>query len=133
MAIRIENKNPLDINKRVAIGVSIPFNSDVAFKSVYTTSEQVKYNIINFILTNHNERVFNPNYGSNLRAFLFSGITEDNLKGLETKLNNDIKSNFPTVNINSLTLVPSYDENSIQLNIDFSVYNNNPQSIQIIL
>ena len=26
MAIRIPNKNPLDLSKRIAIGVAIPFN-----------------------------------------------------------------------------------------------------------
>ena len=50
MAIRIANKNPLDINKRVAIGVAIPFNADDVFKSNYTTLEQIKSNIINFIV-----------------------------------------------------------------------------------
>ena len=49
MAIRIQNKNPLDISKRVAIGVSIPFNSDSVFTSTYTTVDQTKYNIINYL------------------------------------------------------------------------------------
>ena len=55
MAIRIQNKNPLDINKRVAVGVSIPFNNDSVFTSTYTTIDQTKYNIINYLLTNNDE------------------------------------------------------------------------------
>jgi phage baseplate assembly protein W len=133
MAIRIANKNPLEVSKRTAIGVSIPFNATDVFNSTYTTVDQVKSNLINYLLTNVGERVLNPNFGSNLRAFLFEGITEFNLKSLEIKLTNDIQNNFPNVTIESLTLTPSYEENSIQLDISLSVYNGNTQTIQILL
>ena len=91
MAIRIQNKNPLDINKRVAVGVSIPFNNDSVFTSTYTTIDQTKYNIINYLLTNNDERVLNPNFGANIRAQLFGQITPETLSALEIKLTNDIK------------------------------------------
>ena len=133
MAIRIANKNPLEVSKRTAIGVSIPFNATDVFNSTYTTVDQVKSNLINYLLTNVGERVLNPNFGSNLRAFLFEGITEFNLKSLEIKLTNDIQNYFPNVTIESLTLTPSYEENSIQLDISLSVYNGDTQTIQILL
>ena len=66
MAYRIPNKNPIDVGSRVAIGVSIPFNAPQVFTQTYTTQDQVKSNIINFILTNKGERVFNPTFGSNI-------------------------------------------------------------------
>ena len=130
MAIRIQNKNPLDINKRVAVGVSIPFNNDSVFTSTYTTIDQTKYNIINYLLTNNDERVLNPNFGANIRAFLFEDITEPNLRALEMKLQNDIPLYFSNVTITRLNFVPLYDSNTIQLNIDFNVYET-PQNIQI--
>ena len=159
MAIRIPNKHPLDVNKRVAVGVAIPFNGtgtsagnllfadknnstnlspiystgNSIFTSTYTTVEQIRYNIINFILTNKNERVLNPNFGGNLRAFLFSNITNDNLQALELKLSNDIQNNFPSVNLNNLTLTPYYDENIVKLDMEFTVYNGTSQNIQILL
>ena len=130
MAIRIQNKNPLDINKRVAVGVSIPFNNNSVFTSTYTTVDQTKYNIINYLLTNNNERVLNPNFWANIRAFLFEDITEPNLRALEMKLQNDIPLYFPNVKITRLNFVPLYDSNTIQLNIDFNIYET-PQNIQI--
>jgi phage baseplate assembly protein W len=160
MAVRLPNKHPLDINKRVAVGVSIPFNGtgtstnnvllspsskpDVEnisptystgnsiFNSTYTTTEQIKSNIINYVLTNKGERVLNPNFGSNLRAFIFENMTESNLIALEIKLTNDIKDNFPSVNVISLTLTPAYEANAIQLDIVYSIYGNEAQNIQII-
>jgi phage baseplate assembly protein W len=133
MAIRIANKNPLEVSRRTAIGVAIPFNATDVFRSTYTTVDQVKSNIINYLLTNTGERVLNPDFGSNLRAYLFENITEGNLEALEIKLLNDIKNNFPNVIIDQLTLTPSYDENSVTLDFNLSVYNGNPQTVQIIL
>ena len=133
MAFRIANKNPLEINGKTAIGVAIPFNVDDVFRSTYTTVDQVKSNIINYLLTNTGERVLNPNFGSNLRAYLFEGITEANLRALEIKLTNDIQNYFPNVTINQLTFTPSYEENDISLDFNLSVYNGTPQTVQIIL
>jgi phage baseplate assembly protein W len=133
MAFRIANKNPLEVNGKTAIGVAIPFNVDDVFRSTYTTVDQVKSNIINYLLTNTCERVLNPNFGSNLRAFLFDNITEANLRALEIKLTNDIQNYFPNVTIDLLTLTPSYEENAIALDFNLSVYNGTPQTVQIIL
>jgi len=93
----------------------------------------MKSNIVNFILTNKGERVLNPNFGSNLREFLFEDINESTLKALEIKLTNDIQNNFPNVTINSLTLNPLQDDNTIQLSLSLSVYNGDIQTIQILL
>jgi phage baseplate assembly protein W len=133
MAFRIANKNPLEVNGKTAIGVAIPFNVDDVFRSTYTTVDQVKSNVINYLLTNTNERVLNPNFGSNLRAYLFEGITEANLRALEIKLTNDIQNYFPNVTVDQLTFTPSYEENAITLDFNLSVYNGTPQTVQIIL
>jgi phage baseplate assembly protein W len=133
MAIRIPNQNPLDINQRVAVGVAIPFSSPSVFTQTFTTLDQIKSNIINFILTNTGERVLNPTFGANLRAQLFENITADNLSALEIKLINDIKRYFPSVRIDQLTLSPIYDDNTIQLVMVYSVLNNTTQTIQITL
>jgi phage baseplate assembly protein W len=131
MAFQLPPQNPLDINKRVAIGVSIPFNQNYIFNSTYTTVDQIKSNIINYILTNNNERIYNPTFGSNLRKILFEGIDENTLQALKPKLINDLQNIFPVVNVVNLDFVPMYDENAIQLNIYYTVYNSNPQTIQI--
>jgi len=165
MAVRLPNKHPLDINKRVAVGISIPFNGkgttfnnllytssadsptlpsgvdnqsptystgNSVFSLTYTTIDQIKSNMINYILTNKGERVLNPNFGSNLRAFIFENITESNLRALEIKLTNDIKNNFPSVDVISITLTPAYESNAVQLDIIYSIYGSTAQNIQII-
>lgn len=134
MAIRIPNQHPLDINQRVAVGVSIPFsNTESVFNLTYTTIDQIKSNMINYILTNNGERILNNNFGSNLRAQLFENLTLDKLKALEIKLTNDIKKYFTQVKIKQLTLTPSYDDNTIKLSLVYSILNNVEENIQIDL
>lgn len=132
MAYRIPNQHPLDLNQRVAVGVSIPFsNTNDVFNSTYTTIDQIKSNLINFILTNRGERRLNPNYGSNLRQYLFEPINPSTINALEIKLTNDIKTNFPSVRVNQLTLAPIYDNNAVQIVINYSVLNNAAQTITV--
>lgn len=63
--------NPIDVQTDVAIGVPFPFNAEGVFYSTYTTSDQVKSNLLNVLLTEPGERVFKPNFGVGLRKQLF--------------------------------------------------------------
>jgi phage baseplate assembly protein W len=131
MAYRIPNKHPLDINQRVGVGVSIPFNGPAVFNTTYTTSEQIKSNIINYILTNNNERVFNPNFGANLRAQLFENVTPISVSNLENNLIRDINNLFPNIRVLSINIQPLYDENIVNISITYSILNNTPETINI--
>jgi phage baseplate assembly protein W len=133
MAYRIPNKNPIDVGSRVAIGVSIPFNTPQVFTQTYTTQDQIKSNIINYILTDRGERVFNPTFGSNIRASLFENITQDLLQTLEVTLNEDLSTYFPNVNFSNITITPEYDENAISIKIEYSLYNGPTNEINIVL
>ena len=133
MAYRIPNKNPIDVGSRVAIGVSLPFNTPQVFTQTYTTQDQIKSNIINYILTDRGERVFNPTFGSNIRASLFENITQDLLQTLEVTLNEDLSTYFPNVNFSNITITPEYDENAISIKIEYSLYNGPTNEINIVL
>ena len=71
MAFGAKKIFPIDTAPSVAVGVDIPFNAPAVFKSNYTTQASIKNNLINFFLTNKNERYLNPTFGGNLRAFIF--------------------------------------------------------------
>jgi phage baseplate assembly protein W len=138
MAYRIENNNPLDLDYKLAVGVSVPFvgsiisGSDAVFSSTYTTTEQLRSDIINYILTNKNERVLNPNYGSDLRRFVFQNITGINLNNLKLQIIDGLKVNFPQITVNNVIITPDHDVNSINIIIDYS-FAGNINSIDITL
>ena len=133
MAYRVPNKNPIDVGLRVAIGVSLPFNVPQVFTQTYTTQEQIKFNIINYVLTDRGERVFNPTFGSNIRASVFENITPTLLQNLQITLQDDLKMNFPSVNFYKIEITPNYDTNVINIAIYYSVYNNPVTEINITL
>ena len=112
-----------DLRPSTALGVAIPFSAPNVFTSVYTTLEQTKYNIINFMLTDTRERPFNPNFGAGLRSRLFEQIVETDLDSLKATISNQIESYFPNVLVNSLNIQGNPDDNSISVELTYSLRN----------
>lgn len=113
--------NPLDLQKNIAIGVSLPFNGPGVFNSTFTTKDQIKSNLVNLLLTSTGERIMNPNFGTYLKRFLFEGITDSNLESLKDNLLNSISIYIPDITVTSIIITPNTDYNSIDLNIDYVV------------
>lgn len=123
MAQIINQKIPIDSNTRKAIGFGFPFNGSAVFNPTYQTKDQVKANLINYILTNKGERVFNPNFGSNLRELLFENIENNTLEILRQRIQNDISTYFPFILVQEIELNGRPDENSIDFKLSYSVPN----------
>ena len=111
--------NPLDLQKNIAIGVSLPFNGPGVFKSTYTTKDQIKSNLINLLLTDKGERVMNPNFGTNLKRFLFEGITDNNLETLKDNILSSILTYIYEITVTNIILVPNTDNNLVSLTIEY--------------
>jgi phage baseplate assembly protein W len=125
MAFNPQQINPVDLNPNVAVGVDLPLNGPSVFKSNFTTKDATKNNLINFFLTNPGERYLNPSFGAGLRAFIFEQITDDNLGSLQDNLNSQLSTFFPNVRISSLNVLREDDNNTIIVEIKYSVLNSN--------
>jgi phage baseplate assembly protein W len=124
--------NPLDLQKNVAIGVSLPF--DKPFTSTYTTKDQIKSNLINLLLTGTGERLMNPLFGTELRRFLFEGINESNIENLKNSLLNSISFFIPEITVVDIIVVSNIDYNSIDLSVNYVLnISNAPDQITIQL
>jgi phage baseplate assembly protein W len=113
--------NPINLNKNITIGISLPFNAPSAFRSTYSFKDQLKYNLINLLLTDKGERIFNPNFGTNIRRQLFNQIEEDTYNVLIDDIRNTIELYIPQVTIEKLEAVPSYDQNTIIINLTYRI------------
>lgn len=120
--------NTLDLNPNQGIGVALPFNPDNIFTINYTTKDQIKSNLLNFMLTNKGERFFNPNYGANIRALLFEQYTD--LGQIRNSLISSIGENFPTISVNSLDFQTEVDNSSLKIVLNYTV-NNKTDSLVI--
>lgn len=121
MAQIISNKAPIDLNKRKAIGFGFPLNGDAVFVPTYQTKDQIQADLINFCLTNKGERVFNPNFGLNLRALLFENITDTSLDELKELVAAGIANNSPQINVKELEFINDPDFNTINFILKYTI------------
>ena len=123
MARIIQNKFPIDSEARKAVGFGFPLNGNAVFVPTYQTRDQIKANIINYLLTNQGERVFNPDFGGDLRNLLFEQIEESTLDDLKQRIEDDLTVFFPTVVIKEIKFDNSPDENTINFILTYAIEN----------
>jgi phage baseplate assembly protein W len=114
--------NPLDLQKNIAIGIKLPFNGPSGpFNSTYSTQDQTKYNLINLLLTNKGERIFNPQFGMDLQKILFEGITEDTLAIVKNLIITNTNYYMPGVQIQDVIISEDIDHNSISVTVNYTL------------
>lgn len=119
----INNAFPTINSGSAALGFSFPLSGPAVFNPTYTIKEVVKTNLLNWLLTNEGERVFRPNFGANLRALLWEGINEGTTEALENTIQDNIASNFPTIEVKKIEFNNQNDKNTINFLLDYEVQN----------
>jgi len=127
MAFQIQKIDPLDLQPRKAVGVSIPFSAKDVFNSTYTTKDALKSNLINFLLTEPGERYFNPSFGAGIRGMLFEQMTADKEDEIKERIRSGINNWFPTVDIVNMVVSELQDSNTITIYIQYGVLQTNIQ------
>jgi phage baseplate assembly protein W len=117
----LENRYPIDVVDRKAVGFSLPLNGPSVFNPTYTTRDQLKSNLINYLLTNTGERVFNPYFGANLRNLVFENIVDSTTDELQSRIQNDISNHFPQVEIEEIQFNNIPDRNEINFTLTYNV------------
>ena len=125
MAFGAQQQFPNDLRPRVGIGVDLPFSNGNGFTPNFTTQEAIKYNLINFFLTNPGERPGNPQFGGGLRRFIFESITKDNLGFLKEDVQQKLEREFPNVIVKQLDVLANTDNNEVTVQLFYAVENTN--------
>ena len=123
MARIIQSQFPIDLTPSIAVGFGFPLNGDAVFVPTFTTREQTKANIINYLLTNKGERVFRPMFGGDLRNLLFENILESTQDDLLITIQNDLTRFFPTVVIKELKFENQEVRNEINFILTYQIEN----------
>jgi len=132
MAFNVKRIDPLDLQPRKAIGVSLPFSGRGVFKSTYTSKDATKNNLINLLLTGKGERYLNPFLGTGLRSYLFENITEDTLRRAKADITNTINVYFPRVEILELQITSEPDTSTFVTFLKYRVTESDIQDEIII-
>lgn len=90
--------------------------------------------IKNLILTNHYERPFQPDIGSNVRRMLFEPISPLTANYLQREISDVIKNYEPRATLNEVFVDMSPDENSYTVYMSFYLVNQTtPITINFLL
>ena len=121
--VRSTRVDPRDLNKNTAIGVKLPFNAPGVFYSTFSTKDQIRYNVVNLVLTSKGERVENPNFGTNVRSQLFQQIDPSTFSDLELGLVEDIQRYIPNVRVTNVQFSQSeeYNDNTLLVSITYVI------------
>jgi phage baseplate assembly protein W len=121
--IRSTRIDPRDFQINTAVGVGLPFNAPGVFNSIYSTKEQIKFNLINLILTSKGERIENPNFGTTLRNQLFGQMTEETLLVVKDDIVDTVSLYIPEVSIQDVELIiePNETSNTLLVKITYSI------------
>jgi hypothetical protein len=134
MAYGIKKIAIADMKPSMGVGVKIPFSEKSVFTTVYSTKEQLKFNLINYLLSDPRERPFNVSFGAGLRSKLFEHISYKTIEDIKMSLTTKLEKTFPQINISDVTIDPNADMGSIMINFSYSIVNtgeNDEVNIQI--
>lgn len=103
----------------VKIGIAMPFNGKGVFKSTSTTAEQIKYNLINLLLTSKGERLFDPDFGCDLKRMVFDPIT--NPDAVERLIEPQIERYLNSIELVNVSVDTTYKEYTAIINIEYKI------------
>jgi phage baseplate assembly protein W len=112
----------LDLQPDVAIGVMLPFGKPKGlFQLSYTTEQQAVSNLKSLLLTRKGERVFQPNFGSDVYSLMFENINSDLSSTLDESLREDIEYWLPYIIIDDIAIEVIEDRNYVRIELSFRV------------
>ena len=118
MSVREINRND-----DVYIGLEFPLDHNLTgfFRQSKTIPQQVKSNIKNLLLTSKGERVFQPDFGCDLKNVIFEQIDIQSLDEVDESIREALSTWLPYVNINDLIIVQNESNpNEITISLEYS-------------
>ena len=117
---------------RIYKDLDLDFGRNVVTDDVnkLTDVEAVKRSVRNLINTNHYERPFHPEIGSNLRAMLFENISPQMTHAISKQIDLLLKNFEPRVRLVQVNVQPFIERNGYRASISFYVINT-PERVEI--
>ena len=112
-------------SSRIYKDLNLGFQQNTATKDIQkiTDAEAVKRSVRNLINTNHYEKPFHPEIGSNLRAMLFENVTPTMNHVISKNIELLIANYEPRCRLVQVNTQPMFDRNGYACQISFYVVN----------
>ena len=95
----------------------------------------IKQAIVNLLLTNKGERPFNPDYGSNIRKYLFEPLDYGTAAQVRLAVESCITEFEPRIRILSLEVNPDHYNNAFTVEMSYEIIGSDdpPTNVEILL
>mgnify|MGYP001332907300 CR=1 FL=1 len=95
----------------------------------------IKQAIISLLLTNKGERLFQPEYGSDIRSQLFEPLDYATAASIKSSIFNTIQTFEPRIAITSLDCFPDFNDNGFNVEMSYNVVGSDiiPSNIEFFL
>ena len=113
--------NPIDLNKNKAIGVAFPYDTPGVFRQSFSERDAVKSNLINLILTEPGERVYEPTFGLGLKNKLFENNI--NVEELKLQIGDKINQFIPQVSLMGVDAQLDQNLHTLLITISYKIMN----------
>jgi phage baseplate assembly protein W len=108
-----------------------PVTNDIALS--YDEMAVIR-SVRNLLLTNHYERPFQPELGSNINTLLFEPISPTTSSSLQTEIENMINNYEPRALLKSVVVNAQPDQNAYEVSLEFYIQNATlPTTVTILL
>jgi len=117
---------------RIYKDLNLDFQQNAATKDIQRIEdvESVKRSVRNLISTNHYEKPFRPQVGSNLRAMLFELMSPQMNHAISKEIDLLIKNYEPRCRLTEVRTVANFDRNAYSASISFYVVNH-PEPVTV--
>lgn len=132
MPTEVRKIDPLDLQPRKAVGVSLPFSGKAVFNQTFQTRDAIKTNLINYFLTARGERYLNPLFGNELQNLLFENLNQDTIRRVDSLVREDLSVFFPRILPIDINTVGDPDTGTIQFSLKYKVSETNIEDEVVI-
>jgi hypothetical protein len=107
------------------INIDFPFkNSPKGFFLNLNSDDQraIKADLMHLLLTRKGQRLYNPDFGTNLLNYIFEPNDPKTLDDIKEEVTNSVKKYLPKLNIKSITVTPSQDNEYVAtIRLDYTI------------
>ena len=95
-----------------------PVTNDVVVRK---DASAIKQAIVNLLLTNKGERLMNPEYGSDIRRYLFEPLDYGTANQITGNIKSTIDTFEPRISVLNLRALPNDDDNGFDVEMTYEI------------
>ena len=95
----------------------------------------IKQAIVNLLLTNRGERLFQPDYGSDIRSLLFEPLDYGTAGRMKSAIVYSLSTFEPRISVTRLECIPNYNDNGFAVELLHNIIgsDNPPTNVEFFL